>query len=121
MNERWLSSSVLDLVLLLLDPVINDCGPFAMGIVDDCNLEESCSIKVRHLSSEAISEIVKTLRLEAWESRVIHELSDVDELFSILSHCKESSDSLGHKELVSLSFVVSTHDVNELLSELEVS
>ena len=112
------------LVLFILDHVICCRGPLVMSVfnygahVDGCFELVGAGLVALH--SEPLLEGLKGDLLEAREARVDHELNEVHEIAMVFSHGKVSLDGLLNKELIGLSFLVSTEDLDELFRHLEV-
>ena len=78
------------------------------------------NIKVVQIFLEPRFEVGQTDWLKAWEARVEHELSQVEQLVCVPSDCQEALDYMTHEELVSLCLPVATQNVDELFCEFEI-
>ena len=114
----FLWNSEDNLLLLVLDCIVDQCGPLACCICNQAFHVDRC-LEVVKVLSESLLQVSQTGWLKAWEARVEHELSEVAYLISMLSDSKEALYDASYKELISLCLSTS-QNVDELLCQLEV-
>ena len=72
------------------------------------------------IQSESFFKLLERLFFEAREAGEVHQLNQVAEDWVVLPYRNIGLHSLGYIQLVGLSLLIPTNNVNELLGELEV-